>query len=78
MFSKIQIHREVYGSEEHQMVRQALNDFIEKEAIPFQEEWEKQNVRPNRFGVRWESRGFCVWIFLRNMAVAVGTFHSML
>ena len=58
MLSKIQIHREIYGSEEHQMVRQALIDFLKKEALPFQEDWEKQKCAPKSFWRKMGEQGF--------------------
>lgn len=58
MFSQIAIDREVYGSEEHQMVRQALIDFLKKEAIPHQEEWEKQMAAPKSFWQKMGALGF--------------------
>ena len=58
MFSSIQIKREVYASEEHQMVRQALIDFLNKEAIPHQEEWEKQKAAPKSFWRKMGEQGF--------------------
>lgn len=58
MFSSIQIKREVYASEEHQMVRQALIDFLNKEAIPYQEEWEKQKAAPKSFWRKMGEQGF--------------------
>ena len=58
MFSKIQIHRKLYASEEHQMVRQALVDFLKKEALPFQEEWERQKCAPKSFWRKMGEQGF--------------------
>ncbi len=58
MFSKIQIKRELYASDEHQMVRQALIDFLKKEAIPYQEDWEKQKAAPKSFWQKMGGLGF--------------------
>lgn len=58
MLSSITINRAVYGTEEHQMVRQALEDFLKKEAIPFQEEWEKQRAAPKSFWRKMGEQGF--------------------
>lgn len=58
MLSNITIDRDTYGSEEHQMVRQALIDFLKKEAIPYQEEWEKQMAAPKSFWQKMGEQGF--------------------
>lgn len=58
MFSNIQIERTLYSSEEHQMVRQALIDFLNKEALPFQDEWEKGMAAPKSFWRQMGEQGF--------------------
>ena len=58
MYSNIAITREIYASEEHQLVRQALIDFISKEALPKQEEWEKLRLVPKEFWRRLGAQGF--------------------
>ena len=58
MLSSIQIERSIYSSDEHKMVRQALIDFLKKEAIPFQEEWEKQKCAPKSFWQKMGEQGF--------------------
>ena len=58
MYSNIAIKREIYGSEEHQMVRQALVDFLTKEAIPNLEEWEHQKCAPKSFWRKMGEQGF--------------------
>ena len=58
MFSNIQIKREVYGTEEHEMVRKALEDFLQKEAVPHQEEWERLKCAPKPFWQKMGSHGF--------------------
>lgn len=58
MYSNIAIKREIYASEEHQMVRQALIDFLKKEAIPNLEEWEKQKYAPKSFWRKMGAQGF--------------------
>ncbi len=42
MYSDICLKREVYASEEHQMVKQTIVDFINQEIKPYHDEWEKQ------------------------------------
>lgn len=42
MYADIKLPREVYGTEEHEMVRQTMIDFINKEIAPYHDEWEKQ------------------------------------
>ncbi len=58
MYSNIAIKRELYASDEHQMVRQALIDFLKKEAIPYQHEWEKQQAAPKSFWRKMGEQGF--------------------
>ncbi|MFK7908561.1 MAG: acyl-CoA dehydrogenase family protein [Chitinophagales bacterium] len=58
MLSNITIKRELYASSEHQMVRQALIDFLNKEAIPYQEEWEKEKAVPKSFWRKMGEQGF--------------------
>ncbi len=58
MYSNIAIQREIYGSGEHQMVRQALIDFLNQEAIPYQEEWEQQKCAPKSFWQKMGEQGF--------------------
>jgi acyl-CoA dehydrogenase len=42
MYADIKLAREVYGTEDHEMVRQTMIDFINKEVIPYHDGWEKQ------------------------------------
>lgn len=58
MYANIAIKREVYASEEHQMVKQALEAFITREALPHQEEWEKQKCAPKSFWQQMGEQGF--------------------
>ena len=58
MLSSILIKRDIYGTEEHDMVRQALSDFIHKEAIPNQDEWEKEGCAPKSFWKAMGEQGF--------------------
>ena len=58
MLSPILINREIYGTEDHDLVRQALADFLAKEAIPHQDEWEKQKCAPKSFWKKMGELGF--------------------
>lgn len=58
MYGNIAIEREIYSSEEHQMVRQALEDFLKAEALPYLEEWEKQKCAPKSFWQKMGQQGF--------------------
>ena len=58
MYSNIAIKRAVYSTEEHQMVRQALAEFIKKEALPHYEKWEKQKMIPRSFWQKMGQQGF--------------------
>lgn len=42
MNPSIQLPREVYKSEEHQMLKQMAQEFVKKEIEPYREEWEEQ------------------------------------
>ncbi len=44
MYADIQLAREVYGTEEHEMVRQSAIDFIKKDILPYHEQWEKDGM----------------------------------
>lgn len=58
MLSNITISRDLYASDEHQMVRQALEDFIKKEALPHYEKWEKEGCMPKSFWQKFGQQGF--------------------
>ena len=40
MFADIKVKRNIYSSEEHQLIRTMTQQFIEKEITPFHAEWE--------------------------------------
>jgi acyl-CoA dehydrogenase len=42
MYSKIQIPRTVYRTEEHQFFRQTIQEYIRKDLEPYREKWEEQ------------------------------------
>ncbi len=42
MYKDLQIPRDVYNTEEHEMVRQTIQEFYKKEIAPNREAWEKQ------------------------------------
>ncbi len=58
MFSKIQIERTVYGSEEHKLICDSIDKFIQKEAIPFYAEWENAKAVPHSFWEKVGEQGF--------------------
>lgn len=58
MYSKIAIKRKIYSSDEHQMVRQSLIDFLTKQAIPHQDAWEKGLCAPKSFWRKMGGQGF--------------------
>ncbi|MDR7074040.1 acyl-CoA dehydrogenase family protein [Fictibacillus barbaricus] len=45
-------------NEEHEMFRKALRKFLEKEAYPFYEQWEKDRMIPRSFWKKMGSQGF--------------------
>lgn len=44
MYQKIALKRDVYDSDEHRMVAQATRDFLEKEVLPFHDQWEEDQM----------------------------------
>ncbi|MFK7979986.1 MAG: acyl-CoA dehydrogenase family protein, partial [Saprospiraceae bacterium] len=58
MYANIAIKRDIYNTEEHQMVRQALEDFLKSEALPYLEEWEKKKCAPKSFWQKMGQQGF--------------------
>ncbi len=42
MYADISLKREIYGTEEHTMLRDTLKEFIKKDVAPFTDEWEEQ------------------------------------
>jgi len=47
-----------YRKEEHQIFRKALRRFLEKEAYPFYDEWEKNRMIPRAFWRKMGQQGF--------------------
>ncbi len=47
-----------YFSPEHELFRESLRKFIEKEVLPYIDEWEAQQQVPKSSGVRLASRAF--------------------
>ena len=58
MYSNIEIPRAPYASEEHQMLKKALDAFFEQEAIPHYEQWEKEKRIPRAFWKKLGDQGF--------------------
>ncbi|WP_252503130.1 acyl-CoA dehydrogenase family protein [Sporosarcina sp. Marseille-Q4943] len=55
--------KQSYFTEEHQMFRDALRKFLEKEAIPYFEQWEEEGLVPRGFWKKVGENGFlCSWI----------------
>jgi len=44
MFSDIQIKRDIYGSDEHKMLIESFWNFLEAEAKPYHDQWEKDRM----------------------------------
>ena len=52
-----------YIQEEHEIFRQSLRKFLEREAAPFYEEWEKDRMIPRFFWKKMGKEGFlCPWL----------------
>ena len=58
MYNDIQIERNIYASEEHQMLKEALDEFFNKEASPYYHEWEKEKRVPREFWQKMGEHGF--------------------
>ena len=48
----------VYLTEEHEMFRQALRKFLEKEAVPYYKQWEKDRLIPREFWKKMGEQGY--------------------
>ncbi len=44
MLKDVLIKRNVYQTEEHEMIKQVTNDFIKQEILPYQEQWEEDTM----------------------------------
>ena len=42
MFNDVQLPREAYSTEEHDMLKETVQQYITKEVIPHRERWEEQ------------------------------------
>lgn len=52
-----------YIKEEHQIFRKSLKKFLEKEAIPYYDQWEKERMIPRSFWEKMGDNGFlCPWV----------------
>ena len=58
MYADVQIKREIYNTEEHQMMRTAFTDFAEKEMIPNREQWEDNQQVGKEVWLRAGELGF--------------------
>lgn len=58
MYNNIAIEREPYASEEHKMVLTSIDQFLQKEALPHYEEWEKGKMVPKSFWKQMGEQGF--------------------
>lgn len=50
--------KHLYLTEEHEIFRQALRKFLEKEAYPFYEKWEEERMIPRDFWLKMGEQGF--------------------
>ncbi|OLO26618.1 acyl-CoA dehydrogenase [Alkalihalophilus pseudofirmus] len=52
-----------YLNEDHKMFRSTLRKFLEKEAVPYFEQWEKEKIVPRSFWKKMGEQGFlCPWV----------------
>ena len=47
-----------YLNEDHEIFRKSLRKFLEKEAVPFYEQWEEDRMIPRSFWVKMGEQGF--------------------
>jgi len=50
--------KHLYLSEEHEIFRQSLRKFLEKEAIPYYEKWEEERLIPRSLWLKMGEQGF--------------------
>jgi acyl-CoA dehydrogenase len=64
--TSIQDNQKTSGSfytDEHHMFRDSLRRFLEKEAVPYFEQWEKDHLIPRSFWEKMGQNGFiCPWV----------------
>ncbi|MFT4568458.1 MAG: acyl-CoA dehydrogenase [Saprospiraceae bacterium] len=58
MYKNIEIERRPYASEEHKLVKDAIDQFLIKEALPNYERWEKEKMIPKSFWKQMGEQGF--------------------
>jgi len=58
MYKNIEIERRPYASEEHKLVKDAIDQFLAKEAIPNYEKWENEKMIPKSFWKQMGEQGF--------------------
>lgn len=52
-----------YIQEEHKIFRDSVRRFLEKEAVPFYEKWERERLIPREFWLKLGNQGFlCPWV----------------
>jgi acyl-CoA dehydrogenase len=52
-----------FFSEEHFMFRESIRKFLDKEAVPYYEDWEKEQIIPRSFWTKMGGKGFiCPWV----------------
>lgn len=52
-----------YVTKEHEIFRASLRKFLQKEALPYYEEWEQQRLIPREFWLKLGNEGFlCPWV----------------
>ncbi len=54
MYSNIKLERTAYSTEEHEMIREACRQFIEKEITPYHAQWEEEGMVSREV---WEKAG---------------------
>ena len=55
--------KQSFYTDEHHMFRDSLKKFLEKEAVPFFDQWESDRIIPRSFWAKMGENGFiCPWV----------------
>ena len=57
MLKDILLPRKIYNSPEHKMMREMIVEFIESDMMPYQEEWEENQMVPRALWTKAGSLG---------------------
>lgn len=68
-----------YIKEDHEIFRASLKKFLQKEAIPFYEQWEEERIIPRSFWTKLGQQGFlCPWVEEKHGGLGVDFAYSVI